>query len=176
MRTLLGFRTLPFGTILLAASTSLCAQSADTSSALMRQQPASQNCPVALRADRLPGGFLSRAAEAKRPDGTPLHISFKPEEPHAVIRAELVLHGIAGTHVVPAGDHPGSAATEVFSVTPAQASHHLFDTVVYLRKLTAVEYLEVKSISFADGTVWHPSASSTCRVAPDGFMLVAAGE
>ena len=169
MRTLLGSCTLLF-----VASASLFAQSANTSSALMLQQPISQNCPVSLRADRVPGGVLARAADAKHSDGKPLHISFKPIDDHGVTQADLVLHGTSGTHIAPAGSHADSTSTEAFSVSPSRANYHLFDSVIYFRKLTAVSYLELKSITFADGTVWHASATSTCRVAPDGYMLVTA--
>ena len=171
MRTLPGSRTLPLSALVLATA-HLFAQSAGSGSALMLAQPGSQNCPVTLHADRVPGSVLSRAEKGEQPDGKPLHIAFKPNEAHGITDAELILHGTSGNRLRPTGSGR-PASEEAFSVSLRPASDGRFDTVVYVRELTAVDYLELKSIHFANGTTWHASATSSCRIAPDGFMLVA---
>ena len=92
------------------------------------------------------------------------------------MQADITLHGISGSHLVPAGERSSADATENFSVSPSSGPNHLFNTVVYLQKLTGVDWVELNEITFADGTKWHASATSTCRVAPNGFQLVASGK
>jgi hypothetical protein len=38
--------------------------------------------------------------------------------------------------------------------------------------LTAVISIELDTLTYADGTVWHVSADRPCRVAPDPLMLI----
>lgn len=169
----------PFGSRLLLlgafsfAGASLLAQTARPSSALMLSQPLSRNCPVILHADRLPGGDVARAADAGHPESQPLRIAFTPTQPHGIQQAEVILHGLSGSQVLPAGSPAGTTATETVLVKPTVAAKHRSETIVSPKKLTAVLSLELTSITFADGAVWHPSADSTCRVAPDGYLLVA---
>ena len=158
---------------LLLAAAHPCAQSANSSPAVVLAQPGSQNCPVALHADRVPGGVLSRAAQGKQLDGKPLHVAFRPNEAQGIAEVDLVLHGASGNRLRPAGSASSATETETFLVSPRPARDGRFETVVYVRELTAVDYLELQSIRFADGTTWQASATSSCRVAPDGFMLVA---
>ena len=168
MRNLLGLPSL------LLAAGALCAQTPSTGSVLLLQQPTGLNCPVNLRASRLPDGGMTRVESGPKARGQALHLSFRPTGEQGIAQADVVLHGMSGTHVIPAGTMPGVDATERFSVSPTSGANDLFHSVVYMRKLTAVDYVELQTITFADGSQWHASASSTCRVAPNGFQLVAA--
>ena len=170
MRNLLGLSTLCIG------AATLLAQAPATGSVVMIQQPAGQNCPVGLRASRLPDGGMAEVSPASKPHGQALHLTFAPFQAHSVVQADITLHGISGSHIVPAGERSSADATENFSVSPSSGPNHLFNTVVYLQKLTGVDWVELNEITFADGTKWHASATSTCRVAPNGFQLVASGK
>ena len=170
MRTLLRLSS-----FLLTAAVTVAAQSAATGTVLMQQQPFSQDCPVNLSASRLPGGGMARVTSDPKPKGEPFHLTFRSTDEQGIAQADLVLHGMSGTQVIPAGTRAGADATETFSVSPFRDGDHLFNSVVYMRRLTAVNYVELKSITFADGREWHASATSTCRVTPNGFQLVASG-
>ena len=39
---------------------------------------------------------------------------------------------------------------------------------------TSITSITLRSITYADGSIWSPSASSVCQTAPDPFMLVSA--
>ena len=103
-----------------------------------------------------------------------VHLLFFPGSGHAVTQANLTLHGLAGAQYFLAGTKPASQATEVFSVSPARGENHTLTAVVYTQKLTGVQWIELNDLTFADGTQWHASATSICRVSPNGFRLVAA--
>ncbi len=174
MRNLLGLCTL------LLAPATLPAQTPANGSVLLLQQPASQNCPVNLSASRLPDGGMARVTSGPRPKGEPFHLTFRPTDEQGITQADIIFHGMSGSHVVPAGTEAAPSTnpdtTETFSVSPAGGANHLFNSVVYTRKLTAVNYVELQSITFADGAQWHASANSICRVAPNGYHLVASGK
>ncbi len=161
---------------LLLATTSLAAQSGSTAANLLLQAPpGSRNCPVSLTANHLPNTGVAEISKGPHPKGQPLYLAFRPGSNQGITAADLVLHGMAGSRLLHAGATSGADVTESFTVTPSAALDHLYNSVVYARKLTGVSYVELRSLTFADGTVWHASAASTCRVAPNGFQLFASG-
>jgi hypothetical protein len=38
---------------------------------------------------------------------------------------------------------------------------------------TSVRWIDLDSITYADGSMWHSSPQRKCQVVPDRFMLVA---
>lgn len=135
-----------------------------------------RNCPVELAARRAPeGGLMQTRPEDGRPH-LRLHLSFKAANPQGIAQADLVVHGMAGTQVMPAGGGSARHAQETFHISPSAGADHRFTSTVYLQRLTGVDYVELTEITFADGTQWHSSAASACRVAPNGFKLVASSK
>jgi hypothetical protein len=101
-------------------------------------------------------------------------ITFTPANARSITQARLTLHGISGAHLLPAETAGSSSATEEFTVAPAENSGPRFESIVYARKLTGVQLIELDELTFADGTRWQKSSNSVCLVAPNGLMLVAA--
>lgn len=134
-----------------------------------------QNCPVGLRARRLPGGGLSEVNTAPATHRPALHLTFAATDRHAVVQADVILHGNAGQGFVPANEATAGHQTEVFTVTLSSGANQASSSVLYPKTLTAVDLVELKELTFADGSRWHASANSTCRVVPDNFRLVASG-
>ena len=161
-----------FGTCSLLLSTALVAQ-APARVTLDAPMVASGACPVGFSARHANGGSLLAVSPATKPHGQPYEVAFAPGKSRAVVQARVTLHGMSGSHVIPAGTDVIENTTETFSIAPAGGVDHLFTSVVYARKLTAIRYIELRELTFADGTEWHASATSTCRVAPNGFLLVA---
>ena len=84
----------------------------------------------------------------------------------------MILHELSGAQVTPAFQHEASESSESFSISPSVGANDRFSSVVYTEKLTGVTWVELKELTYANGTVWHDSANATCRVAPNGYMLV----
>lgn len=139
------------------------------------QQDGSLNCPVQLSARHSRGTGMVEVSPRSEPHRQGYSIDFKPLGWRSVEEAKVTLHGMSGAQVVPVKGHAKSDATETVTVSPSTQPNHLFQSVVYLHKLTGVQWIEINELTFADGTTWHESADSICRVVPNGFMLVAGG-
>ena len=137
------------------------------------------NCPVNVQATRGSAGLVAtsqpNATEHAKPIHDPqraLHLFFLPGTGHAVAEANLTLHGLAGAQYFPATSN-SAHPTETFAIAPTAAQNHMLAAMVYAQKLTGVQWIELTDLTFADGTAWHSSANSTCRITPNNFRLVA---
>ncbi len=176
MRTFLALGTLLFAGIPLTAQIFAPAGTSAESkakAALAQAVVMGQNCPVALDASRDPDGGLVQTSPANRHREQGLRLYFTPTDPHGIAQADFTVHGMVGAQVIPAGEHSQRHATEDFHVSPSSGENHRFTSTVYMKRLTGIDYVELSAITFADGTQWHSSAASTCRVTPNGFKLVA---
>ncbi len=45
-------------------------------------------------------------------------------------------------------------------------------TELFLPAFTWVSMVNLDSVNYADGSVWHSSAQHSCEIYPDGFMLI----
>ena len=169
---------------LLAVTPLLLAQSAAPTSAVVLQAPQSQDCPVGLSARHANQGAVVNVSPRSSPQEQGYHVTFAPLQDHGIAQAKITLHGMSGAQLLPVGSHGDAGLkpdtpkdiTESFTVAPAAGAKHLFHSTVYTEKLTAVQWIELNEVKYTDGTTWHESVGSVCRVAPNGFMLVADGK
>ena len=136
----------------------------------------SQNCPVDLEAQHASQGGLVETRRGDKRKDLAYRLTFLPGDAQAIVEAKVRLHGIAGPTVIPANTAGDGTATERLTLAPTRASSHHYASVVYPEKLTGVQWIEIESLRFADGSDWKASRTSVCRVAPNGFLLVAAGK
>ncbi len=191
MRNLFGPRTLLLSAASLAVP-SLPAQS--VTSALMPQGLWSQNCPVAFSAGRQ-GGLIARTRSDEQPGTYHLHLRFGPADTSRILEIKGVVHGFtAAPHSQPAGQFTPQTAPQTTpqpsqsDVIPTSGPRHreqsfhltggysLHDELTWdlrVHQVPVISSIDLLEIRMTDGTVWHPSAASTCRVTPDGYMLVA---
>lgn len=158
----------------LALTVSPAAQVTGRSPAVVLQAPTSQGCPVGLEARHADTGDLVTVGPSERHRGQAYLVSFLPQKDHSISQARITLHGLSGQAIIPAaGVRADPDAKESFSVLPTAAANHFFHSTVYTGKLTGVQWVEVNEMTYADGSKWHESGESTCRVAPNGLLLVA---
>ncbi len=138
-------------------------------------QANSLGCPVGFEARHAADGGLVSVSPSSRHHEQGYRLIFAPGEGRAIAQATVTLHGLAGAHVIPAGEKPGAETAESFNVSPSWSAKHLFQSTVFTQKLTGVQWVELNELTYVDGTKWHESAVVTCRVSPIGYMLVAAG-
>ena len=167
-----------FGTCsFLLLSATLADQMPKNTSAPLPASPASRDCPVDLSANRLPGGDVLRVGAGGSPSRPAMKVTFRPASSSstaAIAGAKITLHGRAGGGVEPAGGRLAQEATEVFFVSPTAEAGRVFRSTLHVGRLTAVSFVEINELTYADGTRWHASEGSACRVAPSGYMLTAA--
>lgn len=159
--------------------------SPNAKTALYLSAGAFSGCPVSMRLDQRLGGRLESVQDGKRIEdaATRLNLTLgalrdanrsRVKSARVTVRSydlrqrfELIASDPASAdaapelvrtvdaHFVPAGDD--SAAAEL-----------------WLTNFGPVQWLNVDSIVYADGSVWEPAQGQSCRVTPNGFQLVSA--
>lgn len=155
----------------LALSSGLWAQKT-TSLTVQPQLLADANCPVGLTARHASVGAVRQVKGAPKPVYRGFELSFRPRDGRAIAGARVTLFGMSGAHVIPAGEQLKAQRSESFTISPEAEGKKLFQSVVYAEKLTAVQWVQLDELTYADGTAWHPLADAPCRITPNGFMLV----
>jgi hypothetical protein len=164
----------------------ILAQSATpTSAVVLQSQPLGANCPVGFSVNHAKtGGMLQTNSD--RPHQVqpgPVHaqrrydVTFSTlQTPRSISQAKVTLSGTSGDHLMPAGAGYGGDLTEDYTLTPTADGRHLFKSVLFADRITALSWVQLDEITYADGSKWHGTPEAPCRVAPSGFMLVASGK
>ncbi|HEX4652027.1 MAG TPA: hypothetical protein VH250_11060 [Granulicella sp.] len=138
-------------------------------------------CPVDLRAQRGTGSGLvvTHGSLHHGPTGIAqqLHMTFTNRLPKNAVGVTLTVHGLtAAFRMMPAtqsaaASSDGSITRTIhldLSLDPnANASADLT-----LKSFTSVTRIDLDTIDYADGSNWKTSTAQTCRIAPDGLMLI----
>lgn len=136
------------------------------------EAPMAENCPVGIHTQRVPGGEVVQA------NGKPAHprigydITLRALDARLIRQADINLTGIAGARVMPAGTGHVGDVSESFTLAPGETPKAELHSVVYTKQLTGVKWVEVESLTYADGSVWRQKPGSLCRVAPDLYLPV----
>ena len=149
-------------------------QVTDANAHSVLDQPASVNCPVGIRTQRMPAGQVVEVDGRKLPPRLGYNLTLRALDAKRIRQADVKLTGIAGGRVVPAGASSRGDVTESFTVTPGETPKAELHSVVYAKQLTGVKWVDVDSVTYADGSQWKQKPGSLCRVAPDLYLPVAA--
>ncbi len=135
----------------------------------------SQNCPVAASAERGAPGLVVQTRKADTATAqTKLFLHIMSSDNKRLADVTVVLHGSdAQPRTELAGSASGSNLTEEFHLSGVP-DHDLYNASVSPVRVANVRWVSITSIRFADGTVWHPSSNSYCRIQPNGFLRVTA--
>jgi len=143
-------------------------------------------CPVSLTAQQSSAAFKREVGSGSaRPDGIAqwLHLNIAGSGSRRVVTATVTVHGFADkSRMLPASSAvlsspmSSSAAssdaswTENVRFSPAGAS----DVAAQLRVpgMTGVTAIDLKAVTYADGSTWKLAQGSSCRVSIGGLMLV----
>ena len=164
--------------VLLLASASLAAHAqADASHLLFVRPPASQACPVTLSATREPSGPLHSVESTPTPRGQGLQINFAGSTNRGIVKADILVHGVSTPGregMILTGPAPGSGySTESIQVM-GTADAPVLHPLIWTKSMSAIGWLELTRLEYADGTVWQASAESRCIAAPSLYVPVAA--
>ena len=157
------------------ASTPASVQRTPATVVLQAANPA--GCPVGFGARHAgQGGLVNVGPASARHREQGYRITFAPGQGRPIAQARITLRGVSGPHVMAAGEAPasGADAAQSFNVVPSSGSKGLLHSTVFTDKLTGVQWVELNDLTYADGTSWHATAATPCRIAPDGYMLVTA--
>lgn len=168
-------RVLGIATILVAAHG--VAQTPGLTGAQVRlQRPqlglAVTGCPVFLSASQ-------RALPQQVETGTPATV--RPAQGLTVTMTGLRALRIKSAEVVAHALSPRNRAVLTLNADDADITRpfHLeakdgggFSSDLWMDGVTSIRWIEVKSITYSNGTVWHESETQRCSVRPNPFVLV----
>jgi hypothetical protein len=170
-------RNVSIGFVLLLYAVSLSAKAqAGPTHPLYVQPPASQACPVGLSATREPGGPLHSVNNTFVSGGQQVQINFSTSANLAIVKADIIVHGVKTSSgregLILTGSGTSSRNnTETFQLV-GSASVPLWHPRIATKSMTAISWLELTRIEYADGGIWQASAESRCVAAPSLFVLV----
>lgn len=123
------------------------------------------SCPIRIEARQQPGDpYL--IADTTRVVHPSYQITFRPLGPRAIQQVVLALSGPSGLHLRNAATSSEENQVETFTFAGSG------DATIATKKLTAVEWLSLVSVTYIDGSQWQRSDTNVCCVAPVGFVLV----
>jgi len=162
--------------VLLSTSASLSAKAqAGAMHPLYVQPPASKDCPVGLSANREPGIPIQSVKGESISHGQGLQINFTTSAGRAIVKADILVHGVktAGPEGLLLAQQRSSNrnTTESFQVAGTPAAP-LLHPLIWTKSMTAISWLELTRIEYADGSVWQALAESRCVAAPSLYVLV----
>jgi hypothetical protein len=132
-------------------------------------------CPAVLKAEHLADGSMIRAgtrADHSHPSGIGqwLHITLAAQ---TASTATIAVHGFSNrARMTEAGGAGGADAIRTVTVSFAPSPDGQAAGDVWAPGLTAVQSIELISVTYKDGSAWNPVNGQTCRVAADPLMLV----
>jgi hypothetical protein len=153
---------------------------------LPRAYPAS--CPVGLQAEH--GTFsVERKASNGRgvgpgsgADRAPalhqrIHLTMKNLLSREIVSAELTVHGLSyQSRLVTLSDaSPAPDLAKTVSLVLALKADSDASRDLWLSRFAAVTAIDLKALTYADGSTWHASSSGACSVSPNLLMRADAG-
>jgi hypothetical protein len=95
--------------------------------------------------------------------------------PSNIISAQITVHGLtAKGRIAPASSDPddNTIAKQVdlaLTIAPGSTA----STAMLFKGFTSVRWITLDSLTYANGTTWHPAAHKSCSIVPNRYMAVA---
>jgi hypothetical protein len=141
---------------------------------------AASACPVGFSVNQRPdGAVIWTNSTPPTPHGPGLTITFGARGksaplPSAIVSATITVHGMSQRlRALPVdSSSPAADATETFSLG-GDSGQPLLNPAIWTRSMSAISWVELTQLVYADGTTWHASAQSPCIARPSLFVPVA---
>lgn len=158
-----------------ALATAALAQSPTSSPTTFTLATPSTSCPVDLSAQPGVGPGMVIVITGKDNASQKLDLQLSnARSTLAVTRAQITVHGLtARGRITPASNpNPATIAKQVdlqLTVAPGAST----STGLLFKGFTSVRWIDLDSLTYADGSTWHSSPRHNCQIVPSRFMLVA---
>jgi hypothetical protein len=132
-------------------------------------------CPVGFYASRQANGqILNRASDAKQAGPTQgLHLMLNHLSGPAIQRIEVTVYASSlKLRALPLDASSPETISKTFSLERQTGASSLSDADVWMHQVGSVRWADLISITYADGTTWHPTETLKCRAIPSNFLLV----
>jgi hypothetical protein len=136
-----------------------------------------ESCPVSLRAQpgTAPGMVIVGGGKTTASQKLNLRVTNFINR-RAITSAQITVHGLtAHGRISPASfrDSEADTVSKQVDLTLTVAPGASASTDMLFKGFTSVRWIDLDSITYADGSMWHSSPQRKCQVVPDRFMLVA---
>jgi hypothetical protein len=138
--------------------------------------PTVVGCPVGLVVERR-FDFVTRLAADGHGSGPEqgLRISLMPLVMPRIRSAEITVYGVTSqASIVPVGGAASNEIAKTFLLHPEEVSKGLQEATVWMGDVGALTKVELKSLTYVDGSEWIASERSRCSAVPSLFVLVGA--
>jgi hypothetical protein len=153
-----------------------------TPSVLVQPRSLGADCPVGLKVNHGPS-FLKRDTEygpfappAPKVQEQRIQLTLTNPSPKEIASAQITVYGFSEKwRAVPLADakETPDLKKRVNLVLNVKGNDHT-SSDLSLSRFTAVAYVNLDSLTYADGAVWKASSPAVCSVTPDFLMLVSA--
>jgi hypothetical protein len=137
--------------------------------------PATSGCPIGFFANRQSNLQFETASDAAK-SGTAqgLHLILDRLSQPGIQRIEVTVYASSlkpRALLLNLNDSPDTIS-KTFSFERDKGSASLDQADVWMHKVGSVRWADLISITYADGTTWHPTANLKCHAVPSNFLLV----
>ena len=134
------------------------------------------HCPIAMRAQHMADGEMVKIGKAQpRGIGQWLRLTLIAPDSRRIVKATLTIRGLSPKGRTVQALRNGDDSSDVVSQQVASFTIGLDKDDVanlWVRDMTAVQSIEISSVTYADGSTWKYAGDMTCRVTPEGLMQV----
>jgi hypothetical protein len=134
----------------------------------------SQSCPVGIFASRQAGGSVMSVGTTQPEASQGLHITLTPNQ-SPIESAEITLYALTlKQRVLPIhhAEQSPDTITKTFELHNKPNEPGLTNFDLWMSKVSALQHVELRSLTYADGTTWHASTAEPCRTTPSDYVLV----
>jgi hypothetical protein len=138
---------------------------------------ANSECPIGFSASRQANGqILNRASDAKQAGSAQgLHLMLNHLSKPAIQSIEVTVYASSlklRALPLPLDASLPETISKTFSLERQTGAASLSDADVWMHQVGSVRWADLISITFTDGTTWHPTENLKCRAVPSNFLLV----
>jgi len=133
-------------------------------------------CPVGFSASRQATGQIMSAGDAKQPGPTQaLHLTLHRLSTPDIASIEVTVYGTAQKGLyLPVDSQSTSTISKTFELHRVSDSTTLSEADVRMNLAGSLDWADLISITYTDGTSWHATANFQCRAVASNYLLVGA--
>jgi hypothetical protein len=131
-------------------------------------------CPIGFSASRQSDLQMMSASDAsKAGPAQGLHLTLNNLDMPAIQNIEVTVYGTSTKgRVLPVDMQSNDTVTKTFALHRISGDASLSDADVWMHHVGSLSWVDLISITYADGTTWHAAENLKCRAVPSNFLLV----
>lgn len=167
----------PVSLLLLLGSIALTAQtSGQTLTGSLEMPPEVNNCSILLHVEQAAAGVLLDAKDKPHKGiGQKLYLTISNPDSKHITRGTVIVHGLTDKGRVTqtlSNQNAPSEISKTLTVKFSAESNKADSGYLWAPGMTSVQSVDLKSVTYADGSTWKHGTSESCRFHPDGVMLI----